>query len=333
MVVRTLSRACAVLVVALVMTSQAAAQNGVTLKGRLLNSLNATPLSGATVQIDELRRQTTSEADGTFTFENVPPGTYHLSVLAQGYSTRRTEVRVAADAPPIELQVDFDLHFEEVVSVSGDARSQFDTFQPTSVLAGQELSKQLEMSLGATLESQPGVAARSFGPAPARPVIRGLDGDRVLILQDGAASRCRRTSLGRCRHTRRRSGEFAVAERVRQRRPVVDGRQFVLRRQLRLRRHEVRHPGDRGRAGAAHATATRVLSACRWAGLGRRVRLLSRDAGHSSLQARRARRRTSRYGVHQQHRGDRGNGFAPCARTSQGQRGRLGPEPRIRCHR
>jgi iron complex outermembrane receptor protein len=83
------------------------------------------------------------------------------------------------------MQVDFDLHFEEVVSVSGDARSQFETFQPTSVLAGQELAKQLEMSLGATLESQPGVASRSFGPAPARPVIRGLDGDRVLILQDG----------------------------------------------------------------------------------------------------------------------------------------------------
>src|SRR5687767_15865282 len=41
------------------------------------------------------------------------------------------------------------------------------------------------MSLGATLENQPGVASRSFGPTPARPVIRGLDGDRVLILQDG----------------------------------------------------------------------------------------------------------------------------------------------------
>ena len=41
------------------------------------------------------------------------------------------------------------------------------------------------MSLGATLENQPGIASRSFGPAPARPVVRGLDGDRVLILQDG----------------------------------------------------------------------------------------------------------------------------------------------------
>jgi iron complex outermembrane receptor protein len=185
MVVRMLIWACAVLVVALGISSPAAAQDGVPLSGRLLNSLNGAPLGGATVQIDELRRQTMSEADGTFTFANVPPGTYHLSVLAQGFSTRRTEVQVAANGAPIELQVDFDLHFEEVVSVTGDARSQFDTFQPTSVLAGQELAKQMEMSLGATLESQPGVASRSFGPAPARPVIRGLDGDRVLILQDG----------------------------------------------------------------------------------------------------------------------------------------------------
>ncbi|HEY7191519.1 MAG TPA: TonB-dependent receptor plug domain-containing protein [Vicinamibacterales bacterium] len=85
----------------------------------------------------------------------------------------------------LSVPVDPELHFSEVVSVSPDARSQFESFQPTSVLSGQELSKQLESSLGATLESQPGVAARSFGPAPSRPVIRGLDGDRVLILQDG----------------------------------------------------------------------------------------------------------------------------------------------------
>jgi len=72
-----------------------------------------------------------------------------------------------------------------VASVSAEARSQFDAFQPTTVLSGQELTKQLESSLGATLENQPGIASRSFGSAPSRPVIRGLDGDRVQILQDG----------------------------------------------------------------------------------------------------------------------------------------------------
>jgi iron complex outermembrane receptor protein len=167
-------------------TVQVAAQTGVTLSGRLLDSLSGDPIAGATVQIDELKRQTVSGADGAFRFDGVLPGTYHVSVHAQGYSTRPTETRVGTAAgPPADIAVDPELHFEEVVSVTADPRSQFETFQPTAVLAGQELTKQVQMSLGATLENQPGMSSRSFGPAPARPVIRGLDGDRVLILQDG----------------------------------------------------------------------------------------------------------------------------------------------------
>jgi iron complex outermembrane receptor protein len=178
-----------VLGVALVLGNpvDAAAQAGVALSGRLLNSLSGDPVSGATVVLEELRRQTASGTDGAFTFDNVPPGTYHLSVRTEGYSSRRTEVTVsAATGAPIDVRVDPELHYHEVVSVSPEARSQFETYQPTSVLAGQDLSKQLEMSLGGALESQPGVAARSFGPQTARPVIRGLSGDRVQILQDGA---------------------------------------------------------------------------------------------------------------------------------------------------
>src|SRR5262245_39804566 len=186
MSVRTLSLACVLCVAAAVSTtSPAFAQTDAPLSGRLLNSLTGAPVANATVIIDELKRETTSSAEGMFTFGPVPPATYHLSVRADGYSSRRSEVTLTTGAKPLDVTVDPELHFSEVVSVSPDARSQFESFQPTSVLSGQELSKQLEMSLGATLESQPGVAARSFGPAPARPVIRGLDGDRVLILQDG----------------------------------------------------------------------------------------------------------------------------------------------------
>ena len=178
-------RACT-LCVAVLMAAQTAAQVGVSLTGRLVNSLSGEPIPAATVTLDELRRQTTSRDDGTFTFDNVPPGTYHVSILAQGYSSRRSEVQVVAGPTTVpDVRVDPELHFQEVVSVSAEARSQFEAFQPTSVLAGQELQKQLETSVGETLQSQPGVAARSFGPAPARPVIRGLGGDRVLILQDG----------------------------------------------------------------------------------------------------------------------------------------------------
>ena len=177
---------CTALALVLMTPARTAAQAAAPLAGRLLNSITGEPIAGATVQIDELRRQATSGEDGSFRFESVPPARYHLSVRSIGYSSRRTEVAVsAAGEPPVIVTVDPELHFQEVVSVGPEARSQFEAFQPTTVLGGQELTKALESSLGATLESQPGMAARSFGPAPARPVVRGLDGDRVLILQDG----------------------------------------------------------------------------------------------------------------------------------------------------
>jgi iron complex outermembrane receptor protein len=179
------SACAAVVAVLLFIGAHLHAQSGGAVSGRLLNSLTGEAIPGATVLIEEVRRQTTSAADGSFSFTGVPAGTYHLMVKADGYSSRRTEITVADATPPVTVQVDPELHFEEVISVGADARSQFDSLQPTSVLSGQELAKQLGTSLGQTLENQAGVTSRSFGPAPARPVIRGLDGDRVLILQDG----------------------------------------------------------------------------------------------------------------------------------------------------
>jgi iron complex outermembrane recepter protein len=160
------------------------AQPGVRLSGLLLNSVTGAPVQG-TIAIDELNQQVASAPDGTFTFENVAPGKYHVTVRAEKFRTGRSDLTVAANPPALTLTIDPEIHYEEVVSVSPDARSAFESYQPTTVLAGQELDKQLEMSLGETLQNQPGLASRSFGPAPARPVIRGLDGDRVLILQDG----------------------------------------------------------------------------------------------------------------------------------------------------
>jgi iron complex outermembrane recepter protein len=174
----------AVCVAALPFPAQAQAR--INISGRLVNSLSGDPIPNAVVQIDELRRMTTSGSNGTFTLSDVPPGTYHVSVHADGYSSRPMEVSVSTTELNLgDFAVDPELHFQEQTTVTGEARSNFEVYQPTAVLAGQELTKQLGMSLGATLESQPGVASRSFGPAPARPVIRGLDGDRVQILQDG----------------------------------------------------------------------------------------------------------------------------------------------------
>jgi iron complex outermembrane receptor protein len=174
--------ACAV-VLSLVFPTGALAQTGF-LTGKVTRD-TGDPLGGAAVVLEELKREVRTGEDGSYRFDNVPPANYHVSVRAEGYSTRRTEVAIPPQGTTLDLVVEFDLHFAEVVSVSPTARAQFESYQPTSVLAGQELQKQIEATIGATLQAEPGVAMRSFGAGPARPVIRGLDGDRVAVLQDG----------------------------------------------------------------------------------------------------------------------------------------------------
>lgn len=59
---------------------------------------------------------------------------------------------------------------------------------PSSVLEGDQLTLQQQGSLGETLNRQPGVASTWFGPGASRPVIRGLDGDRIRILRNGVGA-------------------------------------------------------------------------------------------------------------------------------------------------
>ena len=58
----------------------------------------------------------------------------------------------------------------------------------TSVVSGDELTRDLRPTIGETLARQPGVSATSFGPNASRPVLRGFQGERVRILTDGIGS-------------------------------------------------------------------------------------------------------------------------------------------------
>lgn len=56
---------------------------------------------------------------------------------------------------------------------------------PLSTLNGRELSIRRESTLGETLNDIPGVSSSYFGPNASRPIIRGMEGDRVQIMQNG----------------------------------------------------------------------------------------------------------------------------------------------------
>ena len=58
---------------------------------------------------------------------------------------------------------------------------------PAKILSGDELRDKIGSSLGETLSQELGVSASGFGPGASRPIIRGLEGSRVKMMENGMA--------------------------------------------------------------------------------------------------------------------------------------------------
>lgn len=59
---------------------------------------------------------------------------------------------------------------------------------PAQQLSGAALTQRQGSTFGETLDNLPGIANSSFGPNVGRPIIRGMDGDRIRILQNSGAN-------------------------------------------------------------------------------------------------------------------------------------------------
>ncbi len=99
-------------------------------------------------------------------------------------------IAVAAPAAAQGAQDDaFHTHDERDIVVTGAVQvSRKDVLSGVAVLSGEELTGALRTSIGDTLARTPGVTATSFGPGASRPVLRGLQGERVRLLTNGIGS-------------------------------------------------------------------------------------------------------------------------------------------------
>lgn len=77
---------------------------------------------------------------------------------------------------------------EIIVTGSPLVRSADEVITGVSVLTGEELANRLSGTIGETLKTEPGVSSTFFGVGASRPIIRGQDGDRVRVLDNGIGS-------------------------------------------------------------------------------------------------------------------------------------------------
>jgi iron complex outermembrane receptor protein len=163
------------------------AQSNGALRGTVTIGDAEKPAHNVRVTITQLRRSVETDEKGAYEFQNVLPGRYDVAAhLDLAPDVVKTVQVTAGNATTADFQIELSAVREQVtITATGSEETTFNSIQSVTVIGSQELAKKNPVSLGEALDFELGVAKRSFGPGTARPVVRGFDGDRVLVLQDG----------------------------------------------------------------------------------------------------------------------------------------------------
>lgn len=166
--------------VTLAMVSQAALAAEV---GGLVKDDQGRVVTGAIIDIVGSNTSIRADAEGRFSINNPSGRALELHVRAPGHMHRVFHV----DDQRSDLQLVLTPTVVEVINVVGLPwhASNVESAQPVSVLGDEELRRRQSSTLGDTLQHQVGVHSSYYGPVASSPVIRGLDGPRVLITQNG----------------------------------------------------------------------------------------------------------------------------------------------------
>lgn len=166
------------------MNGSAVAQRSV-IEGQLLSTQDNHPVEFALVFLDEVRRSSMSDVQGRFHFENIPAGHYTFHATRIGFEdfTRVLEVGAGDTLSLVLHMVPELIEVDEIVVESDRVIGESEGVEHR--MEGDRLRQHLGTTIAETLSEEPGIAMRSMGPAPARPVMRGLGGERLLVLENG----------------------------------------------------------------------------------------------------------------------------------------------------
>ena len=170
---------------------------GYVFEGNVRDAQTGEPLAGAHVAVVGRDARAVTRGDGNFHLTGLAAGAYILRADRLGYrgatavvtvGTERARRAVAEAAEVVIELTPSPIALENlVVTATISERAAAEALRPVSVMAGDDLQRQMTATVAGTLASMPGLAATRMGPSVAQPVIRGLSGDRVLMLEDGSA--------------------------------------------------------------------------------------------------------------------------------------------------
>lgn len=149
-------------------------------KSQLLDEKGA-PIRNAKIHVHGQENYVTTDAQGNFVINAQPSDKLHIG--ADKYEDKEIIAGTLSNKNSITLSYS---NIENIiVNSSGLHQTTLEMASPVTVLAGDELKMRVQPTLGETIKAEPGVNATYHGPVASSPIIRGMSGPRVKVLQNG----------------------------------------------------------------------------------------------------------------------------------------------------
>jgi hemoglobin/transferrin/lactoferrin receptor protein len=184
----SLGRLLLTAIVALASSRAFAAEGDLT--GRVQDRLGA-PVSAAQMTLFDPQQvvvaSTRTDAQGAFTFNRVPSGSYLLVAKAPGLEPARRAVAVGHEAGAVALVLEPAVRREEVTvsAHSGRVESADAVSQPVNVIDGDEIASRARAVVAQIANEEPGLHLQRTSPTIAGIFVRGLTGNKVNVFVDG----------------------------------------------------------------------------------------------------------------------------------------------------
>lgn len=175
----------------------ASAVQAQSITGQVLDQTGS-PVEGAEISVVGQPISVTSNTEGHFVLEGVSESNSELHIEAEGFSHVTKSVsshefmheKTDLENPQSNVMpwiITLQRSVMEVIDISATPlhSSSIESALPVNVITADNLRMKQASTLGETLKNEVGIHSTYYGPVSSSPIIRGFNGPRVLITQNG----------------------------------------------------------------------------------------------------------------------------------------------------
>lgn len=154
------------------------------LKGTITDFHDSKPLAFGQIYVVQLQRTFTSSTDGSYEISGLCPGRYNITVSHYDCNTKELNIKITQNKT-LNIKLEHHINDLEEIKVIADVHEDRNSTQSSTRILSETIQQYSGASLGDALATVPGVSSLKTGNSVVKPVIHGLYGSRVAIVNDG----------------------------------------------------------------------------------------------------------------------------------------------------